>query len=70
MWAITLLERVLTRLGREMESDGKRELFEVLRPGLTVEGSGLSHPAVACRLNPSEEAARMAAMRLRMRYRE
>jgi DNA-directed RNA polymerase specialized sigma24 family protein len=69
-WVVTLLERVLAQLGQEMQDKGKRELFEVLRLGLTVDWDDLSYRAAAKRLKLSEEATRQAATRLRKRYRE
>jgi RNA polymerase sigma-70 factor (ECF subfamily) len=69
-WVVTLLEQVLTQLGQEIQDKGKRELFEVLKPGLTVDGDDFSYRAAANRLKLSEEATRAAAMRLRKRYRE
>jgi RNA polymerase sigma factor (sigma-70 family) len=68
-WVITLLERVLAQLGKEMQAKGKADLFEILKPGLTVEG-GTDYQEIAVRLNLSQEAVRMAAMRLRQHYQE
>ncbi|MEY2539682.1 MAG: hypothetical protein QOG67_3422 [Verrucomicrobiota bacterium] len=53
-----------------MQAEGKRELFEVLKPGLTVDGDDFSYRAAAKRLKKSEEATRKAVERLRERYRE
>jgi RNA polymerase sigma-70 factor (ECF subfamily) len=68
-WAITLLERVMQRLRREMERAGKGEQFQTLK-GL-IGGSGeTSYAEAAARLKIAEPAARMAASRMRGRYRE
>jgi DNA-directed RNA polymerase specialized sigma24 family protein len=69
-WAVTLLEAVLAQLASEMQAGGKSDLFEVLKPGLTVDRDDFSYQAAANRLNLSEEATRQAAKRLRERYRE
>ena len=68
--AVTLLEQVLAQLGQEMQAEGKGELFEVLKPGLTVDRDDFNYRAAANRLKMSEEATRKAAKRLRKRYRE
>ena len=52
------------------EAKGKRELFEELKPRLTVDGDNFSYRDAAKRLKMSEEASRQAAKRLRKRYRE
>jgi RNA polymerase sigma-70 factor (ECF subfamily) len=69
-WAVTLLEQVLAQLGQEMQAKGKRELFEVLKPGLTFDGDDFSYRTAANRLKLSEDATRAAAVRLRKRYQE
>lgn len=69
-WVVTLLERVLAQLGQEMQAEGKSDLFEVLKKGLTVDRDDFSYRAAANRLKLSEEATRQAAMRLRERYKE
>lgn len=69
-WALTLLERVLAQLGEEMQAEKKSDLFEELKPGLTVDRDDFSYRAAANRLQLSEEATRQAAMRLRKRYKE
>ena len=68
-WAITLLNRVMTRLQREMERSGKGRQFQALKE--LIGGSGdSSYAAAAGELDISESAARMAASRMRGRYRE
>ena len=69
-WVVTLLEQVLAQLSQEMQDKGKRELFELLKPGFTIDGDDFSYRAAANRLKLSEEATRAAAMRLRRRYQE
>lgn len=68
-WAITLLDRVMRRLQREMERSGKGSQFHLLKEHLVNRGEQ-PYSAVAAELGLSESAARMAASRLRSRYRE
>jgi RNA polymerase sigma-70 factor (ECF subfamily) len=69
-WALTLLDRVLQRLGGEMERSGKGPLFERLRPALLGDGRGAAYPGVAAELRMTVDAVKMAALRLRRRFRE
>jgi DNA-directed RNA polymerase specialized sigma24 family protein len=69
-WAITVLNRVLDRLGEEMADAGKGELFGHLAPTLLGDGSALPYAEVARTLAMSEDAVKAAAYRLRGRYRE
>jgi RNA polymerase sigma-70 factor (ECF subfamily) len=68
-WAITLLNRVMHRLQREMERDGKGQYFQALKDYIGGAADS-SYSAVATELGMTEPAARMAASRLRGRYRE
>jgi RNA polymerase sigma factor (sigma-70 family) len=67
-WALTLLGRVLERLGREYDEAGKAATFEALRGVLAGDADTPSYAAVAARLGTTEGAARVAAHRLRRRY--
>jgi RNA polymerase sigma factor (sigma-70 family) len=69
-WALTLLERVLDRLGREYDEAGKAATFEALRGMLDGTSDATSYAAVAARMGTTEGAARVAAHRLRRRYGE
>ena len=69
-WAVTLLDRVLQRLQREFRRAGKAEQFDVLSPFVTAGSSTVSYTDAAQRLNLSEPGVRMAASRMRKRYRE
>jgi len=69
-WALMLLERVLSRLEAESAQAGKAELFTRLRPALQGDGLAPSHAAIGAELEMSEGAVRVAAHRLRARYRE
>ncbi len=68
-WAVTLLNRVMNRLQREMEQSGKGQQFHTLKEFIGGSGDS-SYSIVAIELNLSEAAARMAASRMRGRYRE
>lgn len=72
-WALTLLEHTLASLEAESARDGKTELFAVLKPTLTADGRDARDPSyrdLAERLNSTEGAIKVAAHRLRRRYRE
>jgi RNA polymerase sigma-70 factor (ECF subfamily) len=69
-WALTLLDTVLRDLGADYERDGNGRLFEVLKPSLTGSRETQPYAALACALNMSEGAVRVAVYRLRERYRE
>jgi RNA polymerase sigma factor (sigma-70 family) len=68
-WATTLLDCVLERLAAEMSSAGKARLFEALRPTLLGSVVKVAYAEIAGELGCSESAARLAAHRLRARYR-
>jgi RNA polymerase sigma-70 factor (ECF subfamily) len=69
-WALTLLDRVLRRLEDESARSGKTALFDRLRPALQGDQLAPSYRDVATALGMSEGAVRVAAHRLRARYRE
>ena len=68
-WAVTLLGRVMTRLQREMERSGKSQQFHLLK-GFIGGSESATYATIAPALGLSESAARMAASRMRKRYRE
>jgi RNA polymerase sigma-70 factor (ECF subfamily) len=69
-WATTLLEQALARLRQDYASQGKEPLFEQLKTTLTEGRGSVAYSALATSLNMSEAAVKMAAHRLRRRYRE
>ena len=69
-WAVTLLERVITRLRQENAAEGKALLFERLKPFLMLGRSDIPYTQAAAGLAMTEGAARVAVHRLRRRYRE
>jgi DNA-directed RNA polymerase specialized sigma24 family protein len=69
-WALALLDRVLQRLAAEMVTGGRGLLFDRLKPALLGESQAPSSAKVARELGMTEGAVRVAAHRLRARYRE
>jgi RNA polymerase sigma-70 factor (ECF subfamily) len=69
-WALTLLDHVLAGLDAEMARSDKRALYERLRPALLGQGEGPSYQAIAEELGLTVAAVKMAAHRLRGRYRD
>jgi hypothetical protein len=61
---------VLRRLGAECAAEGKGEAFEVLKVYLTMGKGALPCAEAGRRLGVSEGAAKVAAHRMRKRYRE
>jgi DNA-directed RNA polymerase specialized sigma24 family protein len=68
-WATTLLDHVLERLGAEISAAGKGCIFEALKPTLLGSVERVPYARIAAELGCSESAARLAAHRLRARYR-
>ncbi len=68
-WALTLLETVVERLRAEHHAAGRGALFDALRFVIAGDEGAEPYAAVAARLGLSEEAVRVAAHRLRKRYR-
>lgn len=69
-WAVTLLGQIMERLESEFVRGGRAKQFELLREFIIGEHSGTTYSAVAAKLNMAEAAARMAAHRMRRRYRD
>ena len=69
-WALTLLDEALTRLREEHERAARLDLFEALRGTLVAGGAPSSWAEVGERLGMTEGAVKVAAHRLRRRYRE
>ncbi len=68
-WALTLLDQVLARLHAEMASEGKAALFDAMKGHLTGSQT-VSYARTAAGLGMTEGAVKVAAHRLRQRYRE
>ena len=69
-WALTLLDRVLTRLKSEMAAGGREAQFERLKTYLTGDGPQLSYAQTAGELGMSEGAVKVAVHRLRRQFRD
>ena len=69
-WALTLLDLTVNRLRAEFAAAGNPDAFEALKGGLLTGRGAMDYTAVAKQLGVSEGAARVAAHRLRKRFRE
>lgn len=69
-WAVALLATVIERLRAECATDGKARQFEQLKIFLTAGKGAVPHADVARSLDMDEGTVRVAAHRLRRRYRE
>ena len=69
-WAIALLDRIMMLLETEMRDNGKARQFAVLKGFLIGDHSGITYNDAGQALSISEAAAKMAASRMRRRYRE
>ena len=68
-WALTLLDRVIGLLGEEYARAGKTPLFERLKDALIGESVGPTYARIAADLGMTEAAIKVAAHRLRKRFR-
>jgi RNA polymerase sigma factor (sigma-70 family) len=69
-WALALLAKVIERLQKECETDGKVKLFEQLKVFLMAGKSESAQSETAKILGMEEGAVRVAIHRLRKRYRQ
>jgi RNA polymerase sigma-70 factor (ECF subfamily) len=69
-WATALLGRVMERLKQEHERQGKSQQFERLKLLLAGENQQVTYAVAAASLGTTQSAVKMAAHRLRKRYRE
>lgn len=69
-WAMALLARVIVRLGEDAAAEGKADRFERMKPFLTMGKGEIPYASAAEELSMDEGALRVAAHRLRKRYRE
>ena len=67
-WALTVLERVLSRLKDEYRATGNAALFDALKELLPDEPGSPSQAEIAARLSMTENAVRQAFYRFRQRY--
>lgn len=69
-WTLALLDQVLQRLRAEYEQAGKTGLFDKLKIILTMGKGAVPLAQLAAELGMTEGAVKIAAHRLRQRYRE
>jgi len=69
-WAVALLAHVIEKLRKESETEGKARQFDQLKVFLTAGKGAVPQADVARALGIDEGAVRVAAHRLRKRYRE
>ncbi len=67
-WALTVLDRVLSRLKDEYRTGGNDTLFDSLKEVLPDEPGSPSQADIAARLGMTENAVRQAFYRFRQRY--
>jgi RNA polymerase sigma-70 factor (ECF subfamily) len=68
-WALMLLDRTMQQLQREWTDEGKARQFDALNGFLVGDHEAITYAQVAAELNTTEAAAKMAAHRMRRRYR-
>lgn len=68
-WALTVLDRVMTRLAADMADGGKRAQFDALKAYLAGASPQLSYAETGTRLGMSEGAVKVAVHRLRRQFR-
>ena len=69
-WALTILETALARLGTELASAGKKQLFVELRGRLWGDPDAASYAELSTRLKMTEGALKVTTHRLRQRFRD
>jgi RNA polymerase sigma factor (sigma-70 family) len=67
-WAVTIMNRALTRLRKDSAESGRAPQFEVLRQYLTSAEASVSYREAARELGMTEGAVKMAVHRLRQRF--
>lgn len=69
-WTLTLLEQVMQRLEGEYAANDKQQQFQLLKRHIVPSERSARYAETAEKLGVTEAATRMAASRLRQRYRE
>lgn len=69
-WALTVLDAAVARLRDEHDAAGRLDLFDALRGTIAAGGADTPWADVGARLGMTEGAVKVAAHRLRRRYRE
>jgi len=69
-WVLALLDSVMSSLELEYANTGKAKLFDAIKGGLTASGQTATQAEIAAQLDMQEGAVKVAAHRLKKRYRE
>jgi RNA polymerase sigma factor (sigma-70 family) len=69
-WALTLLAQTLDDVRKDYAASGKSQLFELLEPTLSGDSPTASYVQIGERVGMSEAAVKVAAYRMRQRYRD
>jgi RNA polymerase sigma factor (sigma-70 family) len=69
-WALTLLERTLNDVRRDYAESGKSQLFGLLEATLIGDSPAVSYAEIGKQVGMTEAAVKVAAYRLRRRYRD
>jgi DNA-directed RNA polymerase specialized sigma24 family protein len=69
-WGLAVLDLTLAALAAEHDRQEKAEQFQLLKPWLTGDASGVDQTKAAARLGLSEGAMKVAIHRLRKRFRD
>jgi RNA polymerase sigma-70 factor (ECF subfamily) len=69
-WALTVVDRALSRVAAECAEAGKSDAFDTLKPWLTGDVAGTSQAAAAGNLGISEGAVKVAIHRMRQKFRD
>jgi RNA polymerase sigma-70 factor (ECF subfamily) len=69
-WALTLLDRVLSRVAEDYQRSRNADLFAHLKGSLTGDGTTLPYADIGQKLGMSEGAVKVAAHRLRRQFRD
>lgn len=67
-WALTTLDVAMNRLAAQHDHEGRRAVFDRLKPLLTGDDASVSYKTLASQLNATEGALRVAVHRLRQRF--
>jgi DNA-directed RNA polymerase specialized sigma24 family protein len=68
-WAATVVEQALRQLANECEAKGRRRLFEMLSPYLSMDRAETSYAHLAAQLGVPATAVKRQLHNLRLRYR-
>ena len=69
-WAMSLLDLVMSRLREEYSTPEKRQFFDAVKNSLWGESAAVPYAEIGARLGMAEGAVKVAAYRMRERYRE